>query len=46
MAINNFYTGLPNYATLKLVFEWIEPNRGVLIAFKEIYIYGFDQIMA
>ena len=36
----NFYTGLPNFATLKLVTELvtsgIEPNRGVLTAFQEI----------
>ena len=36
----NFYTGLPNYATLKLVTELVtsgvEPNRGVLTAFQEI----------
>lgn len=36
----NFYMGLPNYATLKLVTELvtsgIEPNRGVLTAFQEI----------
>ena len=36
----NFYRGLPNYATLKLVTELvtsgIEPNRGVLTAFQEI----------
>ena len=38
----NFYTGLPNYATLKLVTDLItsgiEPNRGVLTAFQEIYL--------
>ena len=36
----NFYTGLPNFATLYLVFELLtsglEPNRGVLTAFQEI----------
>lgn len=36
----NFYTGLPNFATLKLLTELvtsgIEPNRGVLTAFQEI----------
>ena len=36
----SFYTGLPNFATLYLVFELVtsglEPNRGVLTAFQEI----------
>ena len=36
----NFYTGLPNYATLNLITDLItsgiEPNRGVLTAFQEI----------
>ena len=35
-----FYTGLPNYATLKfatgLVTLGIEPNRGTLTAFQEL----------